>query len=168
MQEAAYPAKQARHGAYRSDHDASGLVAPQFAERADQRIKLGESFPAWRYEREEQALAVELLEVEGLLGEERGGGARGGGCFVHRARRRLLLGGGLGNGGGGAGEERRGWLRQGDLAKPGMREDVEQDALAFLPYAEHPAGRLEAACGAAVDAYVERDGAFDRLDDVAE
>src|SRR5690349_16965243 len=105
MQQAAYPAKQARHRAYRSDHDASSLIAPQFAERADERIELGESFPAWRHEREEQALAVELLEVEGLLGEERSGGARGGGCFVHRARRRLLLGDDrrLGNGGG-AGE----------------------------------------------------------------
>ncbi len=43
MQEAAYPAEQARQGADRSDYDASGLVAPQFAERADERIKFGES-----------------------------------------------------------------------------------------------------------------------------
>src|SRR5260370_10897354 len=134
MQEAAYPAEQARQGADGSDHDAAGLVAAQFAEGADERIKFGESLPAWRYEREEQALAVELLEVEGLLGEERSGAARGGGCFVHRARRRLLLGSGLGNGGG-AGEERRGWLRQGDLAQRGMSVDVERQALAFLPSA---------------------------------
>src|SRR5579863_546013 len=64
-------------------------------------------------------------------------------------------------------EEARRGLRRSDFANGGVREDIEQAALALLPYAEHAAGRLQAALGAALDAEVERDRAFDRLDDVA-
>jgi len=73
--EAAEPAHQLGKCARRNDDDASGLIAPQFAQRQDQRIEVGDPLSGGRNQREEQALAVEFLEIEGLLGEDRGAAA---------------------------------------------------------------------------------------------
>src|ERR1700722_10528827 len=59
-------------------------------------------------------------------------------------------------------------LRRRDGAELGLRENIEQHPLTLFPYAEHPAGRLHVALAQSVNAYVERDGPFDRFDNVAE
>src|SRR6202034_2477089 len=50
--------------ARRNDHDASGLIAAQFAERQEQRVEVRDSLSGGRNQREEQALAVKFLEIE--------------------------------------------------------------------------------------------------------
>src|SRR5581483_475799 len=77
-------------------------------------------------------------------------------------RNNFLVGGGKASEPGGRG------LRGCDLLQRGLREDFEQHALPFLPYPEHPAGRLQGARTRAVNAYVERDRTLDRLDHVLE
>src|SRR5215470_1179250 len=59
-------------------------------------------------------------------------------------------------------------MRGSDFGERGVREYIEQHALAFFPHAVHAAGRLQSARAAAVGAYVESDRTFDRLDNIAE
>jgi len=61
-------------------------MAMQLAQRAHQGIKFAQSLSARWNQREQQAFAVELFEVEGLLVEQRGRGASDGLVrgFVHR------------------------------------------------------------------------------------
>jgi hypothetical protein len=68
-QYAAEPLDQPRQCIDGGDHDATGLVAAQLAQCEDQRIEFGQALAARRDQREENALAVEFLEIEGLLGE---------------------------------------------------------------------------------------------------
>ena len=65
--EAAEPAHQLGERARRDDDDASGLIAAQFAQREDERIEFGNALSGGRNQREQQALAVEFLEIESLL-----------------------------------------------------------------------------------------------------
>src|SRR6185312_8223353 len=58
--------------------------------------------------------------------------------------------------------------RGGDFFERGLRENLEQYALAFFPHAEHPAGWLQQARTRTIDAYVERDRPLNRLDHVLE
>src|SRR5580704_2259949 len=69
--EATKPAHQLWERARRDDHDAAGLIAAQFAQRKDERIEFGNALSGRRYQREQQALAVEFLEIKSFLMENR-------------------------------------------------------------------------------------------------
>jgi hypothetical protein len=49
------------------------LIAAEFAERQDERIKIGDALSGGRNEREEKALAIKFLEIKSLLGKKPGG-----------------------------------------------------------------------------------------------